>query len=98
MADAAILKRLISQLKANGMSEGQARAVAIKKLQESGNLKKGSTEATAKGKKRGKMTPAQRAKDRAAKKSGGKASDYKYNKKNNSAVKGKVNKSVKKRK
>jgi uncharacterized protein YoaH (UPF0181 family) len=94
----AILKRLISQLVANGMSKGQAIAVATKKLQESGNLKKGSTEATAKGKKRGAMTPAQRAKDRAAKDKGGKASDYKYNKKNNSAVKGKVNKNVKRKK
>ena len=93
-----ILDRLVSQLKANGMGESQAYAVATKKLQASGNLKKGSTEATAKGKKRGEMTPAERAKDRAAKESGGKASDYKYNKHNNSAVKGKVNKKVKKRK
>lgn len=44
------------------------------------------------------MTPAQRAKDRAAKKSGGKSSDYTYNKHNNTAVKGKVNNNVKKRK
>lgn len=92
-----ILDRLVSQLKANGMSEKQAYAVAVSQLQKSGNLKKGSLEATKKGKVRGQMTPAQRAKDRAAKKSGGKPSDYKYNKKNNSAVKGKVNSSVKKR-
>ncbi len=95
---AKILDRLVSQLKANGMSESQAYAVATKKLQDSGNLKKGSTEATAKGVKRGNMTPAERAKDRAAKSSGGKPSDYKYNKNNNSAVKGKINKDVKKRK
>ena len=44
------------------------------------------------------MTPAERAKDRAAKARGGKPSDYKYNKHNNSAVKGKVNSKVKKRK
>jgi hypothetical protein len=93
-----ILDRLVSQLTANGMPKDKAYAVATKKLQESGNLKKGTREATAKGVKRGNMTPAQRAKDRAAKASGGKASDYKYNKKNNSAVKGKVNSSVKKRK
>jgi len=98
MPEAAILKRLISQLKANGMKEGQARATAISQMRKAGNIKKDSLEATAKGKKRGAMTPAQRAKDRAAKKSGGKASDYKYNKSNNSAVKGKVNKNVKKRK
>lgn len=90
-----ILVRLISQLKAKGMSEAKARAMAISQLQKSGNLKKGSTEATAKGIKRGKMTPAARAKDRAAKASGGKPSDYKYNTKNNKAVKGKINKSVK---
>ena len=98
MADAAILKRLIKQLTANGMEPGKARAVAIKRMREAGNIEKNSTEATSKGKKRGKMTPAQRAKDRAAKKRGGKPSDYKYNKNNNSAVKGRVNKSVKKRK
>jgi hypothetical protein len=93
----AILDRLVSQLKQNGKSEEEAFAIATASLQRSGNLKKGSTKATPKGERRGKMSPAERAKDRAAKKSGGKASDYKYNKHNNSAVKGKVNKRVKKR-
>lgn len=93
-----ILDRLVSQLKANGMKESQAYAVAVSKLQKSGNLKKGSTEATSKGIKRGNMTPSERAKDRQVKKSGGKPSDYKYNKNNNTAVKGKVNNQVKKRK
>lgn len=92
-----ILERLVKQLCANGMSRDKAYAVAVKKLQESGNLKKGSTEATSKGVKRGDMSPSERAKDRASKKSGGKPSDYKYNKKNNSAVKGPVNKNVKSR-
>lgn len=93
-----ILDRLVSQLISNGMDKNKAYAVATKKLQASGNLKKGSNEATAKGKKRGDMTPAERAKDRAAKKRGGKPSEYKYNPHNNSAVKGDVNKNVKKRK
>lgn len=93
----AILERLVKQLISNGVPRDKAYAIATKKLQDSGNLKKGSNEATAKGERRGKMTPAERAKDRAAKKSGGKPSDYKYNKHNNSAVKGKVNKKVKKR-
>lgn len=93
-----ILDRLVSQLTANGMSRDTAYAVAVKKLQDSGNLEKGSTKATAKGKKRGEMTPAERAKDRAAKANGGDPSDYKYNSNNNSAVKGKVNSKVKKRK
>ena len=92
-----ILERLVSQLVKNGMPKDKAYAVAVSKLQKSGNLKKGSTEPTEKGERRGNMTPAQRAKDRAAKRSGGKASDYKYNKHNNTAVKGKVNKNVKKR-
>lgn len=92
-----ILDRLVSQLKKNGKSEKQAYAIATSQLQKSGNLKKGTTKATAKGKRRGKMTPAARAKDRAAKHEGGKPSDYKYNKKNNSAVKGKINKKVKRR-
>lgn len=90
-----ILERLVGQLKRNGVDKNAAYAIATKKLQQSGNLKKGSTEATAKGIKRGNMTPAERAKDRAAKASGGKASDYKYNKKNNTAVKGKINHKVK---
>ena len=93
-----LLDRLVNQLTSNGMSKSKAYAVAVSKLQKSGNLKKGSTKATAKGKKRGSMTPGQRAIDRAVKKRGGKESDYKYNKNNNSAVKGKVSKKVKKRK
>lgn len=92
-----ILDRLVKQLMDNGVPKDRAYAIATKKLQESGNLKKGTQEATEKGRRRGEMTPAERAKDRAAKRSGGKASDYKYNKKNNTAVKGKVNKDVKKR-
>jgi len=94
----AILDRLVSQLMANGKTKKEAYAIAVSQLQKSGNLKKGTTKATKKGEKRGKMTPAQRAKDRAAKKRGGKPSDYKYNKNNNSAVKGKVSRKVKKRK
>ena len=81
-----ILDRLVGQLKAKGKSTKQAYAIATAALQKSGNLKKGSTKPTAKGIKRGNMTPAQRAKDRAAKRSG-KPSDYKYNKKTNRATK-----------
>lgn len=93
----AILDRLVSQLKANGKSDKEAYAIAVSSLQKSGNLKKGSTEATDKGKRRGKMTPAERSNERAAKANGGKPSDYKYNKRNNTSVKGKINKKVKKR-
>ena len=93
----AIVERLVKQLVANGMPKDKAYAVAHKKMKAAGNITKSGKE-TAKGKKRGKMTPAERAKDRAAKSRGGKPSDYKYNKHNNSAVKGKVNSKVKKRK
>lgn len=81
----AILDRLVRQLRAKGMSESQAYAVATKKLQQAGDLKKGSREATPKGDKRGKMSPGERAQDRAAKYSKGKhkASEYDYNPKTN---------------
>lgn len=82
----AILERLVRQLRAKGYSNRSAHAIAVKALQRSGNLKKGSTEATAKGERRGRMTPGERAKDRAAKKSGRKTSEYKYNKRTNRAT------------
>jgi len=98
MAVAPILKRLVSQLEAKGIPTGIAIAIATKRQQKAGNIKKGSNEATDKGERRGKMSPAERSNDRAAKDRGGKASDYKYNKHNNSSVRGKINKKVKPRK
>ena len=83
----AILVRLVKQLRAKGHSKDSAYAIATSQLQKSGNLKKGTKKATAKGKRRGKMTPGQRAKSRQVKARGGKTSDYKFNKKTNSAVK-----------
>ena len=80
-----ILQRLVEQLRRKGMSVGMANAVARKKLQQSGNLKKGSDKMTSKGKKRSAMGAAGRAKDRAAKASGRKPSEYKYNARNNTA-------------
>ena len=68
------------------MSEKSAHAIATKQLQRSGNLKKGTIKATKKGVARGNMTPAQRAKQRAAKASGRRVSDYKYNVKTNRAT------------
>lgn len=81
-----LLDRLVKQLRAKGMPESQAFAVAEATLQRSGSLKPGTRTATAKGKRRGAMTPAARAKDRAAKRSGRKPSDYKYNAKTNRAT------------
>jgi hypothetical protein len=80
-----IVKRLTAQLRAKGMPEGKANAVAIKKMQEAGNLKPGSTDMTEKGKARTAMGAAGRAKDRAAKETGRKPGDYTYNQLNNTA-------------
>ena len=82
----AIKRRLVKQLKAKGKSEGAAQAIAQSVLSKSGNVDNHG-KATSKGKSRGKMTPAARAKDRKAKVTGGKPSDYKYKKSNNTAVK-----------
>lgn len=80
-----ILERLVSQLQAKGMPKAKAFAVATKKLQESGSLKPDSQKLTSQGKKRSEMGAAGRAKDRAAKKAGRKASDYTYNQMANTA-------------
>lgn len=86
----AILERLVGQLQAKGKDKKAAYAIATSVLQRSGNLKKGTRTATAKGKKRGAMSPAQRSNDRAAKRLKRKPSDFKYNAKNNtSRLKGK---------
>jgi hypothetical protein len=82
----AILERLVSQLTAKGKSKSSAYAIATSVLQKHGELKKGTQKATAKGKRRGAMTPAARAKDRAAKRSKHKTSDYNYNPKSNLAT------------
>lgn len=83
----AILERLVKQLKAQGKNTSSAYAIATSALQKSGNLKKGTQKATPKGSKRGSMTPAARAKDRASKYSKGKhsTSQYSYNSKSNLA-------------
>lgn len=80
-----ILDRLVSQLEAKGKPKAQAYAIATSTLQKSGSLKKGSDQMTRKGEERSKMGAAGRAKDRAAKASGRKPSDFKYNQLNNTA-------------
>ena len=62
-----ILDRLVGQLEAKGKPKGQAFAIATSALQKSGNLKKGTQEATPKGVVRGNMTPLEREKSRQAK-------------------------------
>jgi hypothetical protein len=82
----AILDRLVSQLKAKGYKEDAAFAIATSSLQKSGNLKKGTREATHKGLQRGAMTPSARARDRAAKRSGKHSpAAYSYNPRTNRA-------------
>ena len=83
---AKILDRLVLQLQAKGMSKKAAYAIATKKLQNSGNLNKGTNTATVKGSRRGNMTAGQRAIDRASKLSGRPKTDYMYNSKTNRAV------------
>jgi len=81
-----ILDRLVHQLSEKGMDKDKAYAVATSHLQKSGVLKKGSDELTGHGETRNAMTPAARAKDRAAKAAGRDPAEYKYNKTTNRAV------------
>ena len=79
----AILDRLVRQL--TGKVDNPY-AVAVSQLEKHGILKQGSMELTKKGAIRNSMTPAERAKDRAAKYSGShKPSAYTYNPKTNRA-------------
>ena len=78
-----IVDRLMMQLRARGVKNPASAAIGI--LKEHGILN-GKGGLTSKGKKRNSMTPAQRAKDRASKASGHKASEYVYNKNTNRAT------------
>ncbi len=78
---AAILDRLIEQLKQQGRENAEKLARQI--LEKRGHLVKGTTFATPEGAKRGLMTPKERAIDRATKKSGRPPIDYIYDPKTN---------------
>jgi hypothetical protein len=82
-----ILERLVSQLEAKGTPKSNAYAIATSQQQKAGNLKKGTQELTPKGAKRQAMGAEGRAKDRAAKASGGNPSSFVYSKKTNRATK-----------
>lgn len=84
----AILERLVSQLEAKGYSQSSAFAIGTSALQKSGNLKPGTREETIQGSRQGQRTPADRAKARAAKRSGRSPIDYRYNTKTNRATLG----------
>ena len=78
-----LINRLTSQLSAKGVKNAEGEAIAILKarghLDDSGKL-------TAEGAKRQAMGPDGRAKDRAAKASGHKPSEFEYNAKTNRAT------------
>jgi hypothetical protein len=82
---ASILRRLVTQLRRNGMSGSAANATARRRPQEAGILKKRGDELTEYGKKRQRMGAAGRAKDRAVKAAGRSPMDYKYNPRTNRA-------------
>ena len=79
-------ERLTEQLLRLGMPKAKAYAVATSQMQKAGNLKPGTTQLTAQGKKRSEMGAAGRAKDRAAKESGKSPNAYKYNPRTNRAT------------
>ena len=81
-----ILARLVQQLTRKGMKFDQAREVAIKTLQDSGALYRGTTQLTPKGIERSAMGARGRAIDRAAKASGRDPSEYVYSSKTNRAT------------
>lgn len=77
-----LLARLTNQLRAKGVKDSKGMAAAL--LQKRGQMSGGKL--TTKGKKRQALGAAGRAKDRAAKASGRKTSDFKYNAKTNRAT------------
>lgn len=79
-----LLERLVSQLKAKGMGDAKAYAVATSTMEKSGNMKDGKL--TAKGQARQAMGAAGRAKDRAAKASGKSSNAFNYSSKTNRAT------------
>lgn len=80
----ALLSRLTRQLSSKGVKGAKGMAIAL--LKKRGQLKDDG-QLTAKGKKRQSLGAGGRAKARAAKYSGNKSSDYKYNSKTNRATK-----------
>lgn len=75
--------RLSNQLRSRGVKN--SKEVAKRLLVKRGHMKKDG-KLTEKGKERQALGNSGRAKDRAAKRSGGKPSDYKYNPKTNRAT------------
>jgi hypothetical protein len=79
-----LLDRLTSQLKTQGNKDPRNSAILF--LRKQGSMKQDSLELTKKGLEREKMTPAERAIDRASKRSGRDPEDYEYDPKTNRAT------------
>ena len=73
-----LVNRLAAQVK--------SKPLAVNILKKRGDLKADGKTLTAKGKKRDNMTAKERAIDRAVKRSGNKATEYKYNPRTNRAT------------
>jgi hypothetical protein len=58
------LDEAVRKIRGRGVKKGNAYAIAVSGLQKAGDLKRGTLKATAKGKKRGAMSEAERARTR----------------------------------
>ncbi len=81
-----ILKRLTQQIKDNSPGVKDPEAAAIAALRRYGSMEKDSTSLTKHGETRNAMSPGERAKDRASKRSGHPTSAYNYDAKTNAAT------------
>jgi hypothetical protein len=86
MATPTILKRLTQQIKDNSPGVKNPEAAAIAALRKQGSMEKDSLELTKYGKTRDEMSPGERAKDRASKRSGHPTTAYNYDAKTNMAT------------
>jgi hypothetical protein len=81
-----ILKRLTQQIKENSPGVKDPEAAAIAALRRYGSMEKDSIKLTEGGKIRNEMSPGDRAKDRASKRSGHPTTAYNYDAKTNAAT------------
>ncbi len=86
MSTPTILKRLTQQIKDNSPGVKDPEAAAIAALRRYGSMEKDSVKLTEGGKIRDGMSPGERAKDRASKRSGHPTSAYNYDAKTNAAT------------
>lgn len=87
MGKGQLLERLTEQMRTQKNAPDDPRAAAIAVLQKRGHLKEDGKTFTAAGQARNQMTAAQRAKDRAARKTGLSPTAFSYDPKTNIARK-----------